>query len=760
MNVKTPSLLALLASVVPLAPALAATDILEEITVTATRRAESVQNIANAASVFSSEELNSLHIEAPRDLAEQTPGLLTKFGPNGLATVGFYLRGVGINDFTGTVDPSVGVYVDEVFMPTPDMLNFAVFDTDRIEILKGPQGTLYGRNSTGGAVNFIVAKPTRDVEGNLRAGYANYHNSSLSGAISGPLSDTLLGRLSFSGQNIPSGQGYSYNTFTKTTLGRKDQIAVRGQLQWLPTDTFNVRLMWGYGRESASLPLLQHVSARDPANRGNVCAPVIAGHRSEGACVDLLGYYDTNTNPYNGAAGLNPALYLKSNDLTATIEWQLPGFKLTSISGYDNFSKRQSQDIDATPAVIADNHTFNHVTNYSEEIRLTSDDSASIPWIVGANYGKTDIDWFQNIDLSAIAIPTSNGAVQQTKAWALFGQLTFRLADQLHLVTGLRYTDEKRSWAGATFVGTFSDLNAAYAANAPELSVLPIPVGNPGQGGPLDFPTQLEAKKLNYLAALKYNPTVDALLYLTVSDAFRSGGYSSAVIFSQAALKPYVPETLRSYEAGLKYSLLDKRLRVNTSAYYYDYKNFQATFVRGTEASARLQNVGDVHIKGLEASVDWLPVTGLTISGGLNVMNSEIVRTEVVLAPLNGGPATSIQGNELPNSPKLTLNGRIRYETPVSSRLNMTFQTDFNKISSHFLEPNNRQYLAEAGYFLINGRVSLMSKGGHWDASLWIRNAADKVYRSAAQDLALALGFSEIVLGQPRTYGVEFGYKF
>ena len=143
---------------------------LEEITVTATRRAENLQEVANSATVFSGSDIAHLGILQPRDLAEQTPGMLTKFGPNGLATVGFYIRGVGINDFTGTVDPSVGIYVDEIFMPTPDMLNFAVFDMERVEVLRGPQGTLYGRNSTAGAVNFIVAKPTHDLEGYIRAG--------------------------------------------------------------------------------------------------------------------------------------------------------------------------------------------------------------------------------------------------------------------------------------------------------------------------------------------------------------------------------------------------------------------------------------------------------------------------------------------------------------------------------------------------------------------------------------------------------------
>ena len=156
---------------------------LEEIVVTATRREERLQDVASSATVFSGEDLQALRVLEPRDLAEQTPGLLAKYGPNGLATVGFYMRGVGINDFTGTVDPSVGVYVDEVFQPTPDMLNFAVYDIQRVEVLRGPQGTLYGRNSTGGAINFITARPTKEFEGYARAGYGSFDTFTASGAL-------------------------------------------------------------------------------------------------------------------------------------------------------------------------------------------------------------------------------------------------------------------------------------------------------------------------------------------------------------------------------------------------------------------------------------------------------------------------------------------------------------------------------------------------------------------------------------------------
>jgi iron complex outermembrane receptor protein len=232
-------------------PVVAQQSALEEVTVTATRRTERLQEVASSANVFSAEDLQALRVLQPLDLAEQTPGLLAKYGPNGLATVGFYVRGVGINDFTGTVDPSVGVYVDEVFQPTPDMLNFAVHDIARVEVLRGPQGTLYGRNSTGGAINFITARPTEEFEGFARAGYGSYDTFTAAGALSGPLSETLRGRLSVSAINASSSDGYAHNRFTDNELGKIESLAVRGQVEWLPSEDFSLRLTYNYGDSAA-----------------------------------------------------------------------------------------------------------------------------------------------------------------------------------------------------------------------------------------------------------------------------------------------------------------------------------------------------------------------------------------------------------------------------------------------------------------------------------------------------------------------------
>lgn len=737
------------------------TDELQEVTVTATRRSENLQNVASSATVFTGADMAKLGVFEPRDLAEHTPGLLTKFGPNGLATTGFYIRGVGINDFTGTVDPSVGIYVDEVYVPTPDMLNFAVFDMQRVEVLRGPQGTLYGRNSTAGAINFITAKPTHDLEGYIRAGYGSWGTTTTEGAISGPLTDQLLGRLSISGQWAPRDRGYSLNEFDGSHQGLKEDYAVRGQLQWLPSDDFNIRLAYTYGDKKDDQPLLQHIGSRDPNNPNQICAPVQAGHRAEGQCVDLLGYSSPYSNPYTGNSDLDPYLEMHTSDVAVTAEWKLQHATLTSVSAYDNFASRQNQDIDASPNIGADNRTRNHVENYSEEIRLTSDDSMPLKWIVGGDYAHTQVNWFQTIDLSQLAgIPTSNGANQSTRAAAAFGQLIYSFNKQWEGTLGLRYTNERREWQGATFVGTFGDLGSAFASGAPVLSQIPVPVGNPNYGTALAYPDSMTDSKVDYQAILKYKPMDDMMFYASTARAFRSGGYSSAVIFSQDALAPYGPETLTSYEVGMKLTLPEAHLRFDTSAFYYDFKDFQATFVRSTEANARLQNAGTVHTRGLESSIEWFPIHRLTANLGVSLLHAEIVSSDVVLSPLDGGPPATISGNEVPNAPHYTVNALVRYEAPLPGGYNLGLQTDAVKVGAHFLEPNNRDVLRENGYYLLNGRIALHPENGPWEIAAWGRNLTNQTYLSAAQDLIQSLGFAEVVLGQPRTWGLSVEYRF
>jgi iron complex outermembrane receptor protein len=745
--------------------------VLEEILVTAQKRQESMQEVATSVSVFSGADLAELGMREPMDLAMQTPGLVTAVGRDGLKAVGFYMRGVGITDFSGTIDSSVAVYVDEVFKTSPDMYNFAIFDIERVEVLKGPQGTLYGRNSTGGAVNFISAPPTRETEGYFRTEYQSYGVASLEGAISGELGENLLGRIAVTGQRHIGDSSYSHNRFTGDALGQGDSTAARVQLHWTPGDKTDVRLSYTYGEIDEEPPLLAHVGGLDAGDLGNgivrICDSVIAGVRSEGECVSLTGYFDPDRDFYDGSADVDQFMETEAHNFTLKIEHAFERSTLTAISGFDTFEKSQATDIDVSPLIGANKDIArSKVDSFSQEIRITSDDSWRIPWIFGAYYFESDVDWFQTIDLTdALGVDTSNGAEQSTESWAAFGQLSLPLSERVELEAGLRFTHEEREWIGGSFVGTYANLRDAFANGGLPLSALPIPAGGTAEGfqpgSPQDFNNVIKEDNTDFRTALKFHLNEDAMFYASVSEGFRSGGVPSAVIFSQSGLEPFDIESLRSYEAGFKLSLSERRVELNASAFFYDYEGYQATFVRSTELSARLQNAGDVEIKGLELSARWLATDNLLLDGGISLLDNEIVSTDVTLPPLDPSePTTTIKGNEVANAPSYSINGRVRYEFPAIGGFRPNAQVDFKYLDDHFLEPNNRAVLAQDGYLLLNARIGAEQEDGGWDAAIWVKNITDEEYVVAGEDLFLAVGLGTWVLGQPRTYGIQLGYRF
>jgi iron complex outermembrane receptor protein len=526
-----------------------------------------------------------------------------------------------------------------------------------------------------------------------------------------------------------------------------------------------------YGDIDEEPPLLAHVGGLDATDLSNgvvrICDSVIAGIRSEGECVSLTGYFDADNDFYDGAADVDQFMEIEAHNLTARLEHAFSRATLTAISGFDTFEKSQSTDIDVSPLVGANKDIArSKVDSFSQEVRLTSDESWRIPWILGAYYFESDVDWFQTIDLTdALGVDTSNGAEQKTESWALFGQIAVPLSKRVELEAGLRYTHEEREWAGGSFLGSHANLQDAFDNGGPPLSALPIPPGGTLEGfqpgSPQDFNNVITEDNVDFRAALKFHLNDDALFYASVSEGFRSGGVPSAVIFSQAGLEPFDVESLRSYETGFKLSFPDQRVELNASAFFYDYEGYQATFVRSTELSARLQNAGDVEIKGLELSLRWLATDNLLLEGGISLLDNEIVSTDVTLPPLDPSqPTTTIKGNEVANAPDYSINGRARYEFPEMGSFQPNIQLDFKYLDDHFLEPNNRAVLKQDGYLLLNARIGAQQEQRGWEVALWVRNITDEKYVVAGEDLFLAVGLGTWVLGQPRTYGVELGYRF
>ncbi|MEA3389908.1 MAG: TonB-dependent receptor [Pseudomonadota bacterium] len=731
-----------------------------DIVVTAQRRSEAANNVSTSIRAFTGKDLQQLGVNNPLDLGKQVTGLLAKNSPNGASQVEFYLRGVGLTDFTSTTNPSVGIYVDDVSKPAPEMANFGLFDMARVEVLKGPQGTLYGRNSTAGAVNFISQQPVDHFEGYVRLGYSSFDSKHYEAVVNAPLTSTLYGRISFAGDQAPN-HGYFTNLLNGDHLGRRNENAVRAQLLWKPDSRFEARLTFNYGRAKDDTAQLAHVGTKSAADPSKYCAPVLAGQRDEGVCVDNAGYASPTNQPYVGATDFPNNLRLRDRNGNLRLNYDFGRVVATSITAYQKFNREQNQDIDASPLVQANNPNRDQINAFSQEVRLTSDKSWGFDWIVGAFYSYDRVQFAQRIDLTdSIGFPTSNFADQRTRSEAVFATVTVPILPKLDVIGGVRYTHEARSWVGGSFVGNFDSIDQAYAAGAPVLSALPLPPGDPRIGGPDDFANRVRANKVNFKAQIEYRPVDNWLLYAGVSNGFRSGGFSSAIIFSQDALQPYKPETLTDYEIGAKLKMLGGRLQLNGGAFYYDYKGYQANFVSEGEANSRLQNVGTVHIYGVETDITARPIDPLLLRFGAGYLHTEIVKSDVVLLPYGDGPGTTIEGNSLSNAPKLSLNGLARYDVHWSERLKSAFQLDFNYVSSHYLEPNNRAVLKQDGYALLNMRITLADADDKWEIAFWGKNLTRKVYKTAGYDLASSFGFDLLTYGQPRTFGGELTYRF
>ncbi|MBZ0172023.1 MAG: TonB-dependent receptor plug domain-containing protein, partial [Phycisphaerales bacterium] len=376
------SVLVLGASLMPLAIQAAT---IEEVIVTAQKREQSVQDVSVSVTVFSGDQLAELGVAQPKDLTAQTPGLFAKNTAGDVQPI-FYIRGIGINDFFSNNNPTASVYVNQVIQPFGPMLNFAVFDIERVEVLKGPQGTLYGRNNTGGAVNFITRRPTAEPDGFARVDYGSWDTFEFEGALGGALADTLNGRVAI---YTRQSDGFQENLTTGEDVAKTDRLAGRMLLDWSPNEALDVLLDVHGGRENGEVQHAKLANSQDPTNPFVFCPAAAQGHVTyDGSCVDLLGYFDPNSDPHKVTGGNRGQGFDDSNlnhgfGSALTIDWQWSRMTLTSVTGYDRLLRHEGIDFDGAPHISTDNVFQDSIWAISQELRLTSDDSWPFDWIAG-----------------------------------------------------------------------------------------------------------------------------------------------------------------------------------------------------------------------------------------------------------------------------------------------------------------------------------------------------------------------------------------
>ena len=743
--------------------------ILEEILVTAQKREQPLQETPISVTAFTGDMIENLGLRQSVDIAAQTPNYSVGY-PNGDTGVpALFIRGVGLNDFSTLNQGPIAAYADEVYIASAAAQIFQLLDVERVEVLRGPQGTLYGRNATGGAVNYVSRKPTTELDGWARASAGEWHSTKFEGAIGGPIGDKLGYRLAVLKTDS---DGWMKNEFTGHDQQGVNELAWRALLEANPNEDLNLLLNVHGGKTKSDSVQYRHLGTWPEAFWfGDNCpnSQILAGN-----CVDVVGYSEDApfTNPFTGVDSPAVPQYDKGNyDFEAkndtsfwgsslTANWSFGNeMTLTSISAYDKIDDSRPEETDASPADTLTGVLGIDQTTYSQEIRLAQQRDGW-NWLVGAYYlndqgdDKTSFDllrllrpFYVGVDDPLICgplVPVGNptgfcppesvfeqqsGTKQTIESVSIYGDATIDLNDAWTLAFGLRYTDES------------VDQNARFFYVQPD-------AGNPIISS-ADESTSFDNVSGRAVASWRANDNV--MLYASISTGFKAGGIQSTTDGSF----PYKEETLLSYETGFKTTLAGGKIRFNGSAFYYDYSDmqvFQFVIVGNPPLPlSLLTNASDAEIYGGELEFQWLPVEHVLINLGLGLLNTEYLHFKDDLG-------NDFSGNNITLAPDVTFNGMAQYDVPLSFGT-LTFQADWSYQSKVYFDSLNNPLLSQDSYWLSNGRIAWTSLDDRWEVAAWGRNLGDEEVMVYAFDLSF-FGLHEQMLGTPRQYGVEVTYRY
>lgn len=708
------------------------------VTVTAQKRAQDTLDVGVNVSVVGAQALEENRVTQVTDLASFTPNVDIKENMPGILPV-VTIRGVGLNDFSATNNPSAGVYVDEVYLSSLALMNFDLFDLERMEALKGPQGTLYGRNSTAGAINIVTARPSFGaLEGRIAGGVGNYESADLDGWVNIPVSDSFALRLS--GKAVRQNEGFFFNRAIDRDIGRRDVLLGRIQARWAPTENTDIQLKAEAQRVRSEVGGPEFFGLLPPpgAPPGLVC-PGSSG------CMDFLGYTDTDGDPYKGEWSVDPTYDVDQRAVTLRVEQDFGWATLTSITGWVGFERTWGADTDGGPYRQTDFVEHDNIEQLSQELRLAGA-TEKADWLAGVFVSRDTVEMTYDGDLRDLFNTTTLTFTDQTsKSAALFGNVEYDLVENLSLVAGLRYTWEEKANVGGDY-----DL----VSECPGSALTGAPCG----AGPILIAfvdETIDDTNWSWKLGLNWKPEPRTLVYASVSQGVKSGGFFSGVATNSGQLQPYDPETLISWEAGVKQRLPAWGLSWSASAFYYDYSDVQ-TFIRDTSGGLPIQRLGNVDeaaIYGLDFDALWSPAAlpGLDVTVGLGLLDTE-------LGEFASSAGITPKGNELPDAPPVSFNLAVAYTFALGDNLESRFQVDGRYADDMFKDALNDPLIATDSYWVWNARASLFS-GSDWEVALWGKNLADEEYATqGVNNLALGVGFR--VYGAPRTFGISFSKSF
>lgn len=716
--------------------AVSAADIDDVIIVTAQKRAEDIQSVPITMQAFTANEIARRGVTSSTEVFALIPNASTNVAA-GDSQFNFYIRGVGDSNFHVNSNTAIGVYADEVTLNSPVSWSFPLFDLERIEVLRGPQNTLFGRNTTGGAVSYISAKPSLEggPSGFSRFTAGRYSQFDVESALNLPLSDTAALRIAGMANTRDDIQE---NKFLGVDGFDKKKYAARAQLLWRPLDRLEVLLNGHFGLNRGSNHAVKTIGTRDPNDPTMPCALSPEDWGLGQPCADAGGFVDTGDALEVFANMPNARNDIDSYGGFVNINWDLGFANLTAITAYEDNKLRRSNDVDGGPHAFFELHQSADADQWSQEIRLTSPGDTAFRWIVGGLYFNEKAKWVTAARTTGApppiggALPGSPAAAftlvpttiidQDDNAVSIYGQTDWDITDKLTFTVGGRYSWEEKDGFNDTLIGRGALFPIGAFLGEAEVKTNPIRLVT-------STPLSGDWNEWGGRVAISYDVNDNAMLFASVSRGFKTGGFSAAAlqaIIGQAA-RQVDEETLLTYEGGLKTKSLDGRLLANASVFYNNWKDMQifSVLLEGGQILPLLLNIPKAASWGAELELQFEPQDGLIFQGAVGWLDSEV--KDATSLP------TISEGNTLPYSPHWTVNALVRKEWTLSEDSLLTAQFDAAYVGDQSYDIENKPEFNENQRTILNARLSYIV--GNLDFGLWGKNLTGKTYCDNIQEL-------------------------
>lgn len=759
---------------------------IEEIIVTAQKRSENLQDIPLAITAFGGDQLREDGVTSIEDIGSRTPGLV--FSAFSVGQPEIAIRGIGTKEDGAAASDSTVVSIDDVYMAARTAQVFDIFDLERVEILRGPQGTLYGKNSIGGSINFVTTRPTEELTGRARVTAGDNGRFDLGGMVSGGLSDKLLGKLSFSKREY---DGHLTNVHNGATLDDRDTLAWRGQLLWMVNDALEISFAADGADDEIGDSNREPVGSSGDSVNGDANDP-LAVNRAFGGDGD----------PFSAANDEVGFTNREVEGYSLRVNWDFERFTFTSITSWRESDFDWAEDSEGLPGlssfdptVAPENGFRRDVTDsaiedteqLTQEFRLTSATGGDIDWVTGVFYSEEEINRTEtfcipncggnvldvNYPLGQTRVADRfivNSSIQSndSTSWAVYGQTTYRMTDVLSITGGLRYSYEEKDVAfggevdqGVVTAGVFIQENFSVVADD-------------------------DWSNVSGRIALDWQVAEDALLYASISNGFKSGGFIGSPSTPIRATASFDEETAINYELGLKSTWLDNSLRLNAAVFFTDYEDLQVTrFAQLADNPTNgfgefiTENAAQAEITGLEIEFTWLATEALEFGGSYAYLNTEFKDFTPNVANLAPGGGTqpcpsdstavsanpadgcipNFSGNDLRQAPENMFNLHGRYTFDLGDNGSLVTKLEYRFQDDSFYDPDNNDIAVIPRYELWDALVAWNSPNNDWNISAWVKNLTDKEYRTHVYTQRNSqIAFA--TFGAPRTSGITVEYNF